>query len=84
MLFKEYPFQGKTEKIMLQNMKNIRNYFKTGNDFLDDLIDKMLIVNYEERISWNKYFKHSFFKNQGDNEKETKENLNFPRFNFFL
>ena len=61
MLFKEYPYNGNTE-IQINQEINKKNKLKpSGNEELDDLINKMLIINVDERISWENYFKHPFF-----------------------
>ena len=61
MLFKEYPYNGNTE-IQINQEINKKNKLKpSGNKELDDLINKMLIINVDERISWENYFKHPFF-----------------------
>ena len=53
LFFKEYP-----------EIKDNNDQIKsTGNLDLDDLIRKLLVVNPENRLSWNNYFDHSFFKN---------------------
>ena len=64
--FKKFPYD-------FQNMNNIiRNkkieYVKPKNFFLADLIDKLLIVDKNERISWEDYFQHPFFKLSSLNE----------------
>ena len=53
LFFKKYP-----------EIKDNNDQIKsTGNLDLDDLIRKLLVVNPENRLSWNNYFDHSFFKN---------------------
>ena len=47
--FREFPNIGKNQKFQT-----------TNNDNLDDLINKMLIEDPEERISWKEYFNHPF------------------------
>ena len=69
MLFKEYPYNGKTENQINSNkiLKNI------GNKELDDLINRMLKINENERITWDNYFNHSFFKKDLDNNNLIQE-----------
>ena len=78
MLFQESPYKGKTEVIILNNIKNLGNKYlkKSNNNKLDDLIRKLLIENLKERISWEEYFKHPFFK---DDLKNKKEKINDKR-----
>ena len=47
----------------------------TGNSDLDNLLKNLLVVNPQNRLTWNEYFNHSFFKN--NIETRAKEgNLN--------
>ena len=64
MAFKEYPYKGKTEYQLINDMLPNKTLKKTNDDDLNDLISKMLKVNINERISWNDYFNHPFFKKQ--------------------
>ena len=61
MLFKEYPYNGKMEIQIIQEINKKNKLKPSGNKELDDLINKMLIINVDERISWENYFKHPFF-----------------------
>ena len=64
MLFKEYPYKGKTE-IELLKVINSQKFLKlSDNEKLNDLLYKMLKININERISWEEYFNHPFFINQ--------------------
>ena len=71
LLFKEYPYNGGEYNIIkqIESKKKLNNIYSKE---LDDLIKKMLNPNINERISWENYFEHSFFKN---NSK-----LNLPLF----
>ena len=46
---------------MIRNI-NLDELKTINNKQLDDLIKKMLIKNINERISWEEYFDHPFFK----------------------
>jgi serine/threonine protein kinase len=76
LLFREYPFNGKTEVELFEDIISKKKLKITNNILLDDLISKMLIFNDNERISWNEYFNHNFFKIK----KIIKPIL--PKFNF--
>ena len=53
LFFKDYPkFEG--------NKVSIKS---TGNSDLDNLLENLLVVNPQNRLTWNEYFNHSFFKN---------------------
>ena len=92
MLFRNYPFQGDTEIKLFNNIIKNKGIKSSGNKVLDDLLNKMLCVNVEKRIDWNKYFEHEFFKSENNNNNNNKtnnnnnsnsQNLNFPNFNFY-
>ena len=65
--FNEIPFEGRTQKEILNNINNnmniILNKIKKGSDsLLNDLIIKLLNPDISERYDWNQYFNHSFFR----------------------
>ena len=56
LFFRKYPNIGKNEKLE-----------STKNDNLDDLINKLLIEDPKERLSWKDYFNHPFLiRSSGD------------------
>ena len=76
MLFKEYPYNGQTEIQIIQEI-NKKKLKSSDNQELDDLINKMLIIDVNERISWENYFKHPFFNSNEDKINQS----NLPLFN---
>ena len=73
LLFNEYPFNEKTKiELNEDNDLNIK-IKKSGNNELDDLLKKMIYIDYNKRISWNDYFNHPFFINYINHQ-----NLKFP------
>ena len=63
--FKEYPFEIPD----FYDINDIEHCFnrkkkKFGNKILDDLVNKLLIYNPINRISWRDYFNHPFFKDR--------------------
>ena len=64
MAFKEYPYKGSKEFLFYKDILSNKTLKKTNDNDLNDLISKMLKVNVNERISWNDYFNHPFFKKQ--------------------
>ena len=65
----EYIFEGKTNVERANNQ--FQNKFKkeTDDKLLNDLIKKLVVYKRKDRIDWDDYFKHPFFK---DNENESK------------
>ena len=61
MLNKEYPYNGKTEVLLLKEINSNKKLKLSNNDKLNDLLKKMLKININERISWDEYFNHPFF-----------------------
>ena len=64
MCFNEFPYSGKKEFAILRQIDNLKqSHFKKTHDAnLDDLISKLLIPNPQDRLSWEQYFEHPFFK----------------------
>ncbi len=74
MLNKRYPYEGKNEYILNRNIISNQNIELNQDEELNNLLKRMLKVDINERISWEDYFNHSFFKQQlGINNK----NLNY-------
>ena len=61
LLFKEYPYNGKENEIINQIESN-KELKIIDDKLLDDLLKKMLNPNINERINWEEYFNHPFFK----------------------
>ncbi len=80
MLFKEYPYNGKNEYQIIQEINKKKKLKSSNNKELDDLINKMLIINVNERISWENYFKHPFFNSNEDKIIQINQS-NLPLFN---
>ena len=83
MLFKEYPYNGQSEYQIIKNIESNKKLKKINNKELDDLINKMLVINVNQRITWEKYFEHSFFQiNSNQIQIINQSNqLNLPIFN---
>ena len=61
--FKEYPFKGDNENDILNQIYQAEiNIKRTENPNLDNLIKQLLNVNKGERLNWDQYFNHPFFK----------------------
>ena len=59
--FKKYPYEL-YEIIGNVNQLNQNNFNKHSNWLLNDLISKLLKTDPKQRISWEEYFNHPFFK----------------------
>ena len=60
--FKEYPYKGKTEYELYKEITSNKKLKEPNDEDLKDLLNKMLKINFTQRISWNDYFNHPFFK----------------------
>ena len=65
LLFKEYPYKGNTEIALLKNIKNFgQKCLRQSNDsVLDNLIRQLLIIEPNNRYTWDQYFNDKFFSN---------------------
>ena len=75
MLFKEYPYNGKTEYQIFKEIESNKLLKEIDDEELNDLVyNKMLKINEKERISWDKYLLHPFFQ-------KNFERINLTEFN---
>ena len=72
LFFGKSPFTGETESALISNIEtfNKKALKKTGNKDLDDLINHLLEIVVDKRLSWDNYFNHSFFKKKDNKEIE--------------
>ena len=74
MLYKRYPFNGEYDYNLLNNIISNQNIeLNSENEELNNLFKRMLKIDFNERISFEEYFNHPFFKQNKDQ---------FPQFNF--
>ena len=83
LLFKDVPYSGNNEFEILKQIISNKPLKKCGNNLLNDLIDKLLVVDPNLRIGWNDYFNHPFF-NFGLNEIQEKKKERFKIINQIL
>ena len=70
--FNDYPYKGRSHEEILKNIRNKVPYKQPEDYFLNDLINKLLVENPVNRLPWEQYFQHPFFKS----EEERNEILN--------
>ena len=63
LLFKELPFEGRNEVMILQNILHNNIPRNPTDQLLNDLIHRLLVVDPKKRITWKDYFAHPFFGN---------------------
>ena len=73
--FKDYPYKGDTEVAIYNQIITLGKKIlkRTKNNTFDNLIDSLLISNPAERINYDEYFNHPFFKG---NLSQIKININ--------
>ena len=59
----EVPYEGNSEEEILKKIHSNFPYKQPDDPNLRDIINKLLVVNVQNRLSWNEYFKHPFFNN---------------------
>ena len=73
--FNEFPFNGDTQVAIFNEIKKKKNLKKSDNFYFDDLIKKLLVVDSDYRITWEKYFNHKFWKYDENNIINDEMNL---------
>ena len=79
--FGEFPYKGKTQVSIYNQIINqvpIKKRGNDDNDLFDDLISKLLQINPNQRLSWEEYFAHEFWFNKDieeDSESDDNEIL---------
>ena len=61
--FNEFPYKAETEVALFNNIIKLKQNVlkKTDNEYLDNLIRGLLVYDLDKRLTWDKYFEHSFF-----------------------
>ena len=63
LFFKISSFNNNSKYKLINDIKSGKKVsIKTDNELLNDLISKLLKIESKERISWEEYFNHPFFK----------------------
>ena len=64
LFFREYPFNGTNETQILNDISNNcrKLQINTGEPKLNDLLKQLLTEDPKNRITWDQYFNHPFFK----------------------
>ena len=95
LFFKKEPYKGNNSGAVLTIINTIgnSNLQETGDNNLDDLIKRLLIKNPNNRITWEQYFNHPFFKKRIQNQiiikikvptKDISKNIYFLENDYYL
>ena len=64
---KDFPYKGTVEKAILKQIEqkgqSVLDVIDENDKLLKDLLSKLLVRDPKQRISWEDYFEHPFFKN---------------------
>lgn len=70
--YKEIPYPGFNEKAILDKIcRNCTRKHPNDQQFRD-LLNRLLVMNPNQRISWNDYFNHPFFQGNAPQKKEIR------------
>ena len=72
----KYPFDGKRDIVVLNQIENGVHLDISDDIDLKDLLKKTLVENVDQRISWDSFFQHPFLKKQLPENKKKKKNGN--------
>ena len=76
LFFLEVPWKGQSIISIYIQIKEFGNKSlkKTGNNKLDDLILKLLEIDFRKRLNWDDYFNHPFFDYNNERSKDDYKN----------
>jgi serine/threonine protein kinase len=70
MIQRKYPFDGKKDMVVLNQIENGVNMDISEDTDLNDLLKRTLQKNVSQRISWNDFFNHPFLKKEFPQKKK--------------
>ena len=79
--YKEIPYDGMTEMEILNKIKANTPYKQPEDKNFRDLLNKIFVMNPQNRINWNDYFNHPFFTGK---ELQTNYANNYQIFNSYF
>ena len=79
--YKEIPYDGMTEMEILNKIKANTPYKQPEDNNFRDLLNKIFVMNPQNRINWNDYFNHPFFTGK---ELQTNFPNNYQIFNSYF
>ena len=59
--YKQVPYEGNTEQEIISKINGNVPFNMPQDERFADLINQLLVVNVQNRISWDQYFEHPFF-----------------------
>jgi len=80
--YKEIPYDGMTEMEILNKIRSNTPYKQPEDKYFRDLLNKIFVVNPQNRISWNEYFNHPFFTGKEMTNQNQPEKSMFNSYYF--
>ena len=74
--YREVPYEGNSENEIMQKINSNKPYSQPEERDFRDLINRLLVVNVKDRLSWNEYFNHPFFGGSEREKEMSYENNN--------
>ena len=75
LFYKEIPYDGMTEKDILNKIKSNSKYKQPEDPYFRDLINRILVVDPKKRMTWDEYFNHPFFTGGNLTQKNKSDEL---------
>ena len=74
--YNEFPYDGDSQEIIFNEIKNKRYIKRCGDNYFNDLIKGCLTIDPYDRMTWNEYFNHRFWEDEDDYNSEDEKNDN--------
>jgi serine/threonine protein kinase len=78
----EYIFEGNDLLEILTNKKNNKIKSDTNDTMLNELIKKLVVTEPENRMKWEDYFEHPFFKEVDNNQTQNQNQARIIYLNY--
>ena len=72
--FNEFPYKGETQVAIFNEIKKKPNLKQCDNFYFNDLVKRLLVIDPNYRLTWEKYFNHKFWKSNEENENSKNGN----------
>ena len=80
----EYIFKGNDLLEILTNKKNNKIKSDTNDTILNELIKQLVVKDPKNRMKWEDYFEHPFFKEVDNNQTQNQNQARIIYLNYFI
>ena len=81
--YKEIPYDGMTEVEILNKIKSNTPYKQPEDKYFRDLLNRIFVMDPQNRMTWNEYFNHPFFTGKEMPPLQTNIANNHQTFNSY-